>query len=114
MEGDRFQRDQARFYGVDHVAKSTGSQFRANEAAFYDGEKPQGGFKIQATSGVTQTGAQVNTKSGIYRKDAAAFFGDDKFEVESQGTQFQQNAAAFLGTDMPASGERPFKLDKNA
>ena len=39
-------------------------------------------------AGAAQTGAQVNTKSGIYRKDAAAFYGDDKFEVESLGTQF--------------------------
>lgn len=95
--------------------RSTGSAFIANKQAFYGQEKAQTGFKIQATTGPAQpTGPPVNTKGGIYRKNAAAFYGDDKFEVESQGTQFQQNAAAFLGTDAPGSGERPFKLDKNA
>lgn len=63
---------------------------------------------------MTQTGPQVNTKSGMYKKDAAAFYGDEKFEIESQGTQFQQNYANFMGTDVPKTGERPFKLDKNA
>ena len=61
-----------------------------------------------------QTSVQANTKGGMYRKDAAAFYGDEKFEVESQGTQFQMNAAAFLGTDAPTSGQRPVKIDKNA
>ena len=88
MDGERFKRDTAKFYGEDQEAKSTGSHFRANEAVFYGGDRTQGGFKIQANAGATQTGAQVNTKSGIYRKDAAAFYGDDKFEVESLGTQF--------------------------
>ncbi len=74
-------------------------------------DKGQTGFKIQAKT-QTQAGPTVNAKSGLYRKDAAAFHGDDKFEVESQGTQFQQNAAAFIGTDAPAQGERPFKIDK--
>ena len=56
----------------------------------------------------------ANTKSGVFKKDQANFFGADKFEVESQGTQFQCNAAAFMGTAMPNSGERPYKIDKNA
>ena len=33
-------------------------------------------------------------------------------EVASQGTQFQQNAARFMGMEeIPATGERPFKID---
>ena len=56
----------------------------------------------------------MNQKSGVFRKDAAAFYGDDKYEVSSHGTAFQKNAAAFMGTEVPASGERPFKLDKTA
>lgn len=88
MEGERFQRDNAAFFGEDVEVRSQGSAFQANKAVFFGGEKPQAGFKIAAKAGTTQTGPNVNTKSGIYRKDAAAFFGDDKFEVESQGTQF--------------------------
>ena len=114
MEGERYQRDNAAFFGEDAEVRSQGSAFQANQAVFFGGEKPKGGFKITATGGNTQTGPAVNTKSGVYRRDAAAFYGDDKFEVESQGTQFQQNAAAFLGTEMPQSGERPFKIDKGA
>lgn len=88
MEGERYQRDNAAFFGEDIEVRSQGSAYQANAAVFFGGEKPSGGFKINAKAGVTQNGAAVNTKSGVYRKDAAAFYGDDKFEVESQGTQF--------------------------
>ena len=88
MDGERFKRDTANFYGEDAEARSTGSHFKANQATFFGGDKPKQGFKITANAGGTASGAQVNTKSGMYRKDAAAFYGDDKFEVESQGTQF--------------------------
>ena len=112
MEGDRYQRDTAKFFGEEQAARSTGSVFNANKAAFYGEEKAQTGFKIQAAA-QTQAGPAVNTKSGTYKKDAAAFYGD-KWEASSQGTNFQKNAAAFMGTDQPGSGERPFKIDKNA
>lgn len=114
MEGERFQRDQAKFFGEDAETRSQGSVYQANTAAFYGTDKAATGFKIQASQGVTQTGPAVNTKSGMFKKDAAAFYGHDKFEVESQGTQFQRNAANFMGTDLPESGQRPFKIDKNA
>jgi len=42
-----------------------------------------------ATAGAAQRGPTVNAKSGAFRKDAAAFFGDEKYEVSSQGTAFQ-------------------------
>ena len=114
MDGDRFKRDTAAFVGDDYEARSTGSVFQANKAAFFGEEKPKAGFKIAATKGVSGQQANINTKSGLYKKDEANFYGADKFEVESQGTQFQQNAAAFMGTDAPKTGERPFKIDKNA
>lgn len=38
--------------------------------------------------------------------------GTDHHEVESQGSQFQRNAAHFMGTATPAVGERPFKIEK--
>ena len=118
-DGDRFKRDKAVFFAGEEAppakdpARSTGSIYKANQAAFYGEDAPQPGYKIEASKAAPKP-SNVNTKSGVYRKDAAGFFGDDKFEVESQGTQFQQNAAAFMGTDMPGSGERPFKMDKNA
>ena len=113
MNGERYKNDTARFFGEAAETKSQGSAFEANKAAFYTGERQAVGFKVKPTAGVT-AGVAVNQKSGLYKKDAAAFYGDDKFEIESQGTQFQRNAAAFMDTDMPASGERPFKIDKNA
>lgn len=113
MEGERYKRDQAQFYGDEAEIRSTGSVFMANKQAFYGQDKAETGFKIQAKT-QTQTGPTVNTKGGMFKKDAAAFHGDDKFEIESQGTQFQQNAAAFIGTDAPGPGERPFKIDKTA
>ena len=85
MEGERYRGDQARFFGEEAEVRSTGSAFMANQAVFFGGDKPKGGVKIQAAA-QTQTGAQVNQKSGLYKRDAAAFYGDDKFEVESQGT----------------------------
>ena len=93
--------------------KSQGSVFNANKFSFYGQENPVG-FKIEAAKGQTNSGPQVNTKSGVFKKDAATFYGAEKYEVESQGTQFQQNAAAFMGIEKPVSGERPFKIDKNA
>ena len=86
MEGERFQKDNAAFFGEDVEVRSQGSAYQANAAVFFGGEKPNAGFKITATAGNQATGPVVNTKSGVYKKDAAAFFGDDKFEVESQGT----------------------------
>ena len=85
MEGELYRGDQAKFFGEDAEVRSTGSAFQANQAVFFGGEKPKVGIKIQAAA-ATHTGAQVNTKSGMYKKNAAAFYGDDRFEVESQGT----------------------------
>lgn len=110
MEGDRYQRDTAKFFGQEQDARSTGSVFHANKAAFF-GEEKKTGFQIAAPA-QTQAGPTVNTKSGVFKKDTAGFYGADKWEASSQGTNFQRNAAAFLGTDMPNSGERPFKIDK--
>lgn len=42
------------------------------------------------------------------------FFAVEKAETESQGSQFQRNAAAFLDAECPASGERLVTIDKNA
>ena len=42
------------------------------------------------------------------------FYDIDKAETESQGSQFQRNAANFMGTDIPKSGDRPIHIDKNA
>ena len=86
--GQRYNNDKAAFFGADADARSTGSAFMANTAAFYGQEKPKPGFSIKAGAAAPQT-SNVNAKSGVFRKDAAAFYGDDKFEVESQGTQFQ-------------------------
>ena len=110
MEGDRYQRDTAKFFGQEQDARSTGSVFHANKAAFF-GEEKKTGFQIAAPA-QTQAGPTVNTKSGVFKKDTAGFYGADKWEASSQGTNFQRNAAAFLGTDMPNSGERPFKIEK--
>ena len=90
MEGERFQKDNAAFFGEEAKVRSQGSAFQANQAVFFGGERPTGGFKITATAGAGQSsGPAVNTKSGVFKKNQAAFYGDDKFEVESQGTQFQ-------------------------
>ena len=88
MDGERYNKDNAAFFGEDAELRSQGSAYQANQAVFFGGEKKTGGFKITANAGVTQNGPAVNTNSGVYRKDAAAFYGNDKFEVESQGTQF--------------------------
>ena len=54
----------------------------------------------------------VNEKSGLYKKDVAKFHGVDRYETESQGTHFQQNAARFIGMEeMPQTGERPIKVE---
>lgn len=82
MEGERYQKDQAAFFGEEAEVRSQGSAFQANQAVFFGGERPTAGFKITATAGANQ-GPTVNTKSGVFKKDAAAFYGDDKFEVES-------------------------------
>ena len=50
--GEHYKRDQAKFTGDDFEARSTGSIFQANKAAFYGEDKPQPGFKIAATGGV--------------------------------------------------------------
>ena len=50
----------------------------------------------------------------MYKNDAKKFYGVDKAETESQGSQFQRNAAVFMGTNMPQSGERPIHIEKNA
>ena len=86
-DGDRFKRDKAVFFGdeADPARSTSGSIFKANQAAFYGEDKPKTTFKIEASKGA-QKASNVNVKSGVFRKDAAGFFGDDKFEVESQGT----------------------------
>ena len=86
MDGERYQKDNANFHGEEAEVRSTGSVFHANKAAFFVGDKPRGGFKITATIGLAQTGPTVDIKSGVYRKNAAAFYDDEKFEIESQGT----------------------------
>jgi len=53
-----------------------------------------------------------NHKSGAYKKSAAAFFGEANVETESQGTNFQRNAAHFMGMSTPLEGARPFKIEK--
>jgi len=56
----------------------------------------------------------VKTNTGGFKHDAKKFYGLEKAETESQGSQFQKNAAVFMGTDMPVPGQRPVKIDKNA
>lgn len=85
-DGERYQRDAANFFGDetanDPARQSSGSIYKANQAAFFGEERPQPGYTIKAGQ-AAQKPSNVNTKSGVYRKDAAAFFADDKFEVES-------------------------------
>ena len=85
-DGERYNRDRANFFGDDSAndpaRQSTGSIYKANQAAFFGQEKPQPSFTINAGKRA-QPATHVNTKSGVFRKDAAGFFGDDKFEVES-------------------------------
>lgn len=67
---------------------------------------------MQANISPTAQGPSVNTNSGAYKKAHAAFFGEARAETESQGSNFQRNAAHFMGTDTPLCGERPFKINK--
>ena len=41
-----------------------------------------------------------------------AQFHGEKFEVSSQGSIFQKNAANFYGIEQPRKGERPFEIRK--
>ena len=52
MDGERYKRDTAAFVGDEVEARSNGSIFNANKAAFYGEEKPKPGFKIAPTKGV--------------------------------------------------------------
>ena len=45
-QGQRYNNDKAAFFGTDGDARSTGSAFMANTAAFYGQDKPNPGFKI--------------------------------------------------------------------
>ena len=81
--GEHYKGDTAKFFGEEAEIRSQGSVFNANKAAFFGTDKPQTGFKFQQNNGPKQDTAQVNTKSGLYKRDAAAFYGDSQFEVES-------------------------------
>lgn len=113
----------AKFFGANDATKTNvGGKFGAVQAKINpDAEK----FKMSAAAFAGEAyqppviresprKEPVNTNTGLYKKDAKKFYGVDKAETESQGSQFQHNAALFLGTDMPAPGERPIKIDKNA
>lgn len=85
-----------------------GEQFKVSAAAFH-GEDYQ-----SPVVNAAQPKPEVNTNTGLYKKDARQFYGADKAETESQGSCFQKNAAVFMDTNMPGPGERPFKIDRNA
>ena len=97
------------------------ARYQMDKAVFFGDDKPKNevvglGARAKTTKPCERNiNNNLMKQSGLYRKDRAAFFDDQKFEVSSQGTQFQHNAAAFMGiAKMPKSGERPFKLDKIA
>lgn len=60
MEGENFKRDAAHFYGEASEVRSQGSAFEANKAAFFAGERPNAGFKVKATGGITGKDVAVN------------------------------------------------------
>ena len=70
-------------------------------------------FKIESRPAADKQTTFVNKRSSLYKKDEAAFHGNDRLETDSQNTHFQQNAAKFMGLDeVPQSGERIVKIDK--
>jgi hypothetical protein len=81
-----------------------------NSALFHGQEVSGPKIKINATKQNVQQAA--NTNGGAYKKNAAAFFGEANVETESQGTNFQRNAAHFMGMATPTEGQRPFKIEK--
>lgn len=109
---EQYKRNNAAFHGQDFEVKSQGSVFQKNLHAFHGHEMKQD-YRI-APAAQTQSALQVNTNSGHYKKDAAAFYNTKHCESESQGSVFQRNAANFYDEDVPAHGERPYKIDKHA
>ena len=70
-------------------------------------------FKIESKPAAAKQTTFVNQRGSLYKKDEAAFHGNDRLETDSQNTHFQQNAAKFIGLDeVPQSGERIVKIEK--
>ena len=112
MSSELYNRNQGNFVGEEIEIKSNGSIFNNNLKRFHGLDTETAKFKIDAKPSAQQQ-TTVNMKSSLYKKDEAAFHGTDKFEKESQNTEFQQNAAKFLGMDtVPQSGERIVTIEK--
>ena len=92
MESEIYKRNAAAFLGEEAELKSTGSVFKQNLNRFHGLEPEAAKFKIAAKPGQANeasANANVNLKSGLYKKSIANFHGVDKVETESQGTHFQ-------------------------
>ena len=112
MGSELYNRNQGNFIGEEIEVKSNGSIWKNNLQRFHGLDTETAKFKIGAQPSA-QHQSTVNMKSSLYKKDEAAFHGTDKYEKESQNTEFQQNAAKFLGMDsVPQSGERIVKIEK--
>jgi hypothetical protein len=86
--------------------------YRATEQFYANSGMPVGDrFKQVQESKPTVKENQADVIN-VPRRAQAAFMGTSFQETESQGSQFQRNAAHFMGVPTPVQGERPFKVDK--
>ena len=99
MESELYQRNHGNFIGDEHEVKSNGSIFKNNLKRFHGMDTETAKFKIESQPAAAKQTTFVNQKSSLYKKDEAAFHGNDRIETDSQNTHFQQNAAKFIGLD---------------
>ena len=98
----------AKFFGANDPKKAdVGDKFGAVQATV-DPQREAYRKSAAAFAGESYQAPQINaptpsknidTKTGTFKADAKKFYAIEKAETESQGSQFQRNAAAFMDTD---------------
>lgn len=98
----------------DGQVSESSTVYRANAGKFFDNGGNELGDKFKHVNESRKPEANGNKTdvSKLNRKDVANFLGTDYHETESQGSQFQRNAAHFMDCPTPARGDRPFKIEK--